>query len=96
MRTNGTAEELAKPRRDAEHMGTESIVVLGTAHEAEVWSWVDTVEAGPMSVKVWRCDQIPGRIVREETAVKDRFGKSVTTVMQVLQVEIANDDEQPE
>lgn len=86
--SKASAEKLDYPRSDAERLGTETIEVLGEPREAVVWQWVDKVEAGPMKVKLWRCDEIPGRLVRQESEVTDQFGKDVKTVMRVTSIEI--------
>ncbi len=57
------------PSRKAKLVGEEEVAIAGTNFKCQVYEWQETNEAGPMTVKVWRSDAVPGRLVREETLI---------------------------
>lgn len=54
------------PSAKAKETGTETVQVQGTQVEAKVYEWEESNEAGPMTVKLWHSNSIPGKIVRQE------------------------------
>jgi hypothetical protein len=44
----------------------ESIQVAGRTYEADVYEFIDTAEAGPLAVTLWRSDAIPGKQAKKQ------------------------------
>lgn len=88
VRTRSTQAELLLPRPDATKAGTAVLAIEGRDYDAQIFEWIDTVEAGPMQVKVWRSEYFPGRVLRRETQVADKFGKQVNRVETIKQLKI--------
>lgn len=80
-----TADDFNKPSRKARPAGEETVTVLGKPYKAVVYAWTDSTEAGPLDVKVWLCDEIPGRIVRQEMR---QAGLKNTTVDEVTELTV--------
>lgn len=65
-----TEEQFALPSLKAKLTGREAIEVAGEQHEAEVFEWEEANETGPMLVKVWRSNAVPGQSLREEMLIR--------------------------
>jgi len=63
---NLTEEQFALPALKAKSTGRETIEVAGQTYDAEVFEWEEANEAGPMPIKIWRSNAVPGQILREE------------------------------
>jgi hypothetical protein len=50
---------------------------------AEVFEWTENNEAGPMTVKLWRSEEIPGRIVRQEMMTESSSTKTVEQISEL-------------
>lgn len=63
------AEQLQAPSLKAKRTGEDLVTVLGKTHKAEVFTWQDGTESGPMEIKAWYVDTIPGRVARQTMKV---------------------------
>ena len=70
----------AQPSSKAKETGTEMIQIGERKIETKIFEWEERNETGPMSVKLWRSDDIPGKIVRQEMFTKSTDTKSVEEV----------------
>lgn len=74
-------EDFTRPSLKAELVGKDSQEFCGRTEEAERYEWVEMNEAGPMKVILWRCENIPGRAVREETLIERDGDTSLETLI---------------
>ena len=51
--------------------------------ETKVFEWEENNESGPMTVKLWRSEKIPGKIVRQELFTKSSATKSTEDVIEL-------------
>ena len=61
-----TEDQFTKPSSKAKEVGKEAITIGELIFDSTIYEWEENNEAGPMTVKLWRCDQMPGRIVRQK------------------------------
>ncbi len=80
-----TADDFNKPSRKAKVTGEEDVTVLGKKYKATVYSWSDSTEAGPLEVKLWLSEEMPGRIVKQ---VMKQSTLANTTNEEVVEVTI--------
>jgi hypothetical protein len=66
---NVPIESFSLPSMTAKRLACEKFSVLGQEFNAEVFEWQDATESGPMEVKLWRSELVPGRILKEESRV---------------------------
>jgi hypothetical protein len=59
-------EQFALPSLTARHVGEETREACGKEYRSQVFTWDERNETGPMAIKLWRCDDIPGRMLRQE------------------------------
>ncbi len=71
------------PSAKAKETGTESVKVVDTEIETKVFEWEENNESGPMTVKLWRSDKIPGKIVRQELFTKSSATKSTEDIIEL-------------
>ncbi len=76
-------DQFYRPSAKAKETGTEKMKVGDLEFEATVYEWEENNEAGPMTVKLWRCDQIPGRIARQEMFTKSSETKTIEELIEV-------------
>jgi hypothetical protein len=76
-------EQFALPSLKAKASGEETRAVCGRDFQTELFTWDERNEAGPMNVKFWRSDEIPGRMLRQE--VNGRTQVSVEEVVEIIQ-----------
>lgn len=80
----GLSEEFfILPNLKAKKVGIEQHEVHGKTVTVDVFEWTESNEAGPMTVKLWRSDQVPGRIVRQEMLIESRQTKAVEELLEV-------------
>ncbi len=77
-------EQFQLPSLKAERTGDDSVKVGNNEYQAELFEWEEVNEAGPMTVKIWRSDKVPGRILRQETFVKQTQETSVEHVLEII------------
>jgi len=78
-----TEEFFQLPNIKAKKVGEETLDVSGKSIVAEVFEWIESNEAGPMTVKLWRSNEVPGRIVRQEMLIESSQTKTVEEVREV-------------
>ena len=71
------------PSSKAKMVGEEELQVHGRSVQAKVYEWTENNETGPMAVKLWRSDQVPGRIVRQEMFIESSQTKTVEELLEV-------------
>jgi len=76
-------DQFLLPSLKAKSIGEENRTACGEEYLAEIFSWNEVNEAGPMAVKLWRSDDIPGRILRQE--INGRNHESVEEVVEIHQ-----------
>lgn len=57
--------DFAKPALKAKSAANETIEILGKKYNAEVFTWTDQTESGPLEIKLWRSDEMPGRLLKQ-------------------------------
>ncbi|HJZ55799.1 MAG TPA: hypothetical protein VKE74_12600, partial [Gemmataceae bacterium] len=80
-----TADDFAKPARGAKPAGEETLTVLGKPYPTKGFTWTDSTEVGPMTIRVWLSDEVPGRLVRQVMTVPK---VNTTTVEEVVELKI--------
>lgn len=60
------AEAMQAPDLKAKVTGEETVTVLGNEYKATVYEWMGSTESGPMPIKLWLSDDVPGRQVKAE------------------------------
>ena len=78
-------EQFALPSLRAKLIGNESRTACGREFQTELFTWDERNEAGPMTIKLWRSDEIPGRMLRQE--VKGRTQVSAEEVVEIIQLD---------
>ena len=78
-----TEEYFQLPSMKAKKTGEESMDVHGKTVKAELFEWTESNETGPMTVKLWRSDQVPGRIVRQEMLIEASQTKTIEELTSV-------------
>lgn len=81
-------EQFQLPCLKATATGNEELKVADRDFSTTVFVWDEVNETGPMSVKVWHSDAIPGRVVRQEFLIKS---SQTATTEEVVEVHIAPD-----
>lgn len=68
---NGLTEDgFRKPSLQAKRVGEETLEVLGNKYKCDVFEFTNPTDgAGPMAVKVWWSDDMPGRVVQQTMAI---------------------------
>jgi hypothetical protein len=82
---DGLSEEFFQlPNINAKKIGRENVEVHGKTVQADIYEWTESNEAGPMIVNLWRSDQVPGRIVRQEMLIESSQTKTIEELRGVL------------
>src|SRR5262245_38934568 len=76
-------EQFSLPSLKAKATGEETRTACGREFQAQLFTWNEVNEAGPMAVKYWRSDEVPGRMVRQE--ISGRTQTSVEEVVEIIQ-----------
>ncbi|MFN7737264.1 MAG: hypothetical protein ACK5O8_14185 [Pirellula sp.] len=71
------------PSSKAKLVGEESVTIGDLEVKAEVFEWTENNEAGPMTVKLWRSEEIPGRIVRQEMMTESSSTKTLEQISEL-------------
>ena len=74
------AASFDQPSAKAKETGTEVIQIGDKKLQTRIFEWEERNETGPMTVKLWRSYEIPGKIVRQEMFTKSTETKSVEEV----------------
>ena len=72
------------PSAKAKETGTETVKIGETEFETKIFEWEESSEAGPTSVKLWRSEAIPGKIVRQEMFTKQIETKSTEEIIELI------------
>jgi len=59
-------EQFSLPSLKAKLVGDETRSAAGREYQAQLFTWQERNETGPMTVRYWRSDAMPGRLVRQE------------------------------
>lgn len=71
------------PDPKAKVAGTETVRLLGQEYTATVYEWVGSLESGPMPIKLWVSDDMPGRLVKSEFTIDKAGSKALEEVIEV-------------
>lgn len=71
------------PSSKAKLVGEERVSIGELEVNAEVFEWTENNEAGPMTVKLWRSEEIPGRIVRQEMLTESSSTKTFEQISEL-------------
>jgi hypothetical protein len=78
-----TADDFTKPARSAKPAGEETLTVLGKPYKTTLYTWQDSTEAGPMAVKLWLSDELPGRVAKQTMTVEKLKSTTVEEVIEL-------------
>jgi len=78
-----TEEYFQQPSLKAKKTGEEEMEVAGVKIKADGYEWTESNETGPMQVKLWRSNDIPGRIVRQEMLIEASQTKTLEEIREV-------------
>lgn len=78
-----TAEYFELPSQKAKRVAQEELDVAGRKIQTEVFEWTESNETGPMQVKLWRSNDVPGRIVRQEMLIEASQTKTIEEIPSV-------------
>lgn len=81
---NLTEEQFALPSLKAKSTGRETIELAGQTYDAEVFEWEEVNEAGPMPIKIWRSNAVPGQILREEMLIPNNNQESSEEITEIV------------
>jgi hypothetical protein len=59
-----------KPSMKAKETGRDVVKIGERDFQATIYEWEESSEAGPTSVKLWRSDEFPGKLLRQEMFTK--------------------------
>jgi hypothetical protein len=76
-----TESQFYLPSAKAKETGKELVQIGSDAFEATIYEWKETSEAGPTSVKLWRSDEVPGKLLRQEMYTKSSETNSIEEVL---------------
>lgn len=79
-----TAEYFELPSQKAKRVAEEELEIAGRKIQTEVFEWTESNETGPMQVKLWRSNDIPGRIARQEMLIEASQTKTSEEIREVL------------
>jgi hypothetical protein len=74
-------EQFALPSLKAKAGGEEARTACGREFQTEFFTWDERNEAGPMTIKFWRSNEIPGRMLRQEVN-----GRTQTSTEEVVEI----------
>ena len=72
-----------KPSMKAKETGKEVVKIGKLDFQATIYEWEESSEAGPTSVKLWRSDEIPGKLLRQEMFTKSSETTSIEEVTEI-------------
>ena len=76
-------EQFLLPSLKAKQVGEESVQIGNDLFDSLKFEWTEKNEAGPMSVKYWQSQRMPGRFVRQEQNTESLNTKSLEEVIEV-------------
>jgi hypothetical protein len=75
-------EQFFLPSLKAKKIGEEPRPACGREYQTQLFTWEERNESGPMAVKLWRSDDIPGRMLRQE--INGHNHVSVEEVVEII------------
>jgi len=78
---NMRLEQFSLPSLKAKQIGEEIRQVGDRDYKTELFTWVEVNETGPMTIKLWRSDDVPGRFLRQE--IKGHNHDSLEEVVEI-------------
>jgi len=75
-------EQFSLPSLKASQTGEETRQVCGQDYKTQLFTWDEVNETGPMTVKLWRSDDIPGRMLRQE--IQGHNHVSIEEVVEII------------
>jgi hypothetical protein len=78
-----TKEFFQLPSPKAVKISEETQELAGKSFVAEVYEWTESNETGPMKIKLWRSDEVPGRIYRQEMLTESSQTKTTEVLSKV-------------
>jgi hypothetical protein len=78
-------EQFSLPSLKAKQVGEEIRAACGRDYKTQLFTWDEVNEAGPMTVKLWRSDDMPGRMLRQE--IKGHNHVSLEEVIEITRPE---------
>ena len=79
----GSSEIILPTSTKAKETGAEVIEIGMREFNTTIFEWEESNETGPMTVKLWRSDEIPGKILRQELFTKSTSTKSFEEVTEL-------------
>jgi hypothetical protein len=76
-------EHFALPSLKAKQIGDETPHVCGRDYASKIFTWDERNETGPMTVRLWRSDDVPGRMLRQE--INGHQHSSFEEVVEIIQ-----------
>lgn len=71
------------PNLKAKKVEVKEQEVHGKTVRVDVYQWTESNETGPMTVTLWRSDQVPGRVVRQEMLIESSQTKAIEELILV-------------
>ncbi len=78
-----TREQFEIPSQKAKFQEEVSVTIGDRSYPCKLYSWTESNEAGPMPVKVWFSDRVPGRLVKQESFIESSKTRSVEEVQSI-------------
>lgn len=78
-----TIEQFQLPNLKAVRAGNETLTVGEKELETEIFTFQDQSEAGPVDVKLWRSNAVPGRQVKKEIVDRKGVVLSSSTIVEI-------------
>lgn len=75
-------EQFSLPSLKAKQTGEETRQACGHDYQTQLFTWEEVNENGPMAIQLWRSDDIPGRMLRQE--INGRKHLSVEEVVEII------------
>lgn len=69
------------PSAKAKETGSELLRINGIEINAKIFEWEENNDTGPMTVKLWQSNDIPGKMVRQEMYTSSSETKTVEEVI---------------
>jgi len=85
---NMKKEQFNKPSLRAVEVGEESIKVAGKTYKARLFTWEDQTEAGPMPQKIWLSQEVPGRFLKQASAVTKNKTQRIETNEELVEIKL--------
>ncbi len=78
-------EQFQLPTPKAKRVGKETLTLNSREYETEVFTFEDQSEAGPVDVKLWRSNDVPGRQAKKEIVDRKGIVLSSSNVVEIIE-----------